>query len=165
LARGKTRGLLLNRTYLSPPYEHQTDDYDRKKALLKAELDAHHSKMQEKPFSSKVSPRGTFSTIKEAYGEDREYPNRSPPARRSPLMTHDTAFKPSNPPKKGRFGTLDKFPEYKEDPVRVAMRQPEQKEDRPKWKPNYKGSTVPSSSISTSVKNLKTEFPSVFTRV
>lgn len=37
-------------------------------------------------------------------------------------MTHDVPFKPSNPPKKGYNKTLDKFPEYKEDPLRFAAR-------------------------------------------
>lgn len=37
-------------------------------------------------------------------------------------MSHDEPFYPSNPPKKGYNKTLDKFPEYKEDPMRVVQR-------------------------------------------
>lgn len=37
-------------------------------------------------------------------------------------MTHDMPFKPSNPPKKGYNKTIDKFPPYKEDPLKFAER-------------------------------------------
>ena len=37
-------------------------------------------------------------------------------------MSHDAPFKPSHPPKKGYNRTLDKFPEYKEDPMKEIVR-------------------------------------------
>jgi len=37
-------------------------------------------------------------------------------------MTHDAPFSPAQPPKKGYNRTIAKFPEYKEDPMRVAQR-------------------------------------------
>jgi hypothetical protein len=49
-------------------------------------------------------------------GEDIEIPQRKAKSPRSPLMTHDVPFKPSNPSKKGYNKTIAKFPEYKEDP-------------------------------------------------
>ena len=49
-------------------------------------------------------------------------------------MTHDMPFKPSHPPKKGYNKTLDKFPEYKANPMRVVERKHEE-DDRAKWKP------------------------------
>jgi hypothetical protein len=60
----------------------------------------------------------TFFDPKATYGEDREYKQRPPQKKRDPLMTHDAPFYPSNPPKKGYNKTIDKFPPYKEDPMR-----------------------------------------------
>lgn len=144
------------------------DPYERKRELEREEMKHHHSKLQEKPFSNKVKPRETFSNIKEAYGEDREYPQRKYNDKRKPLMTHDVPFKPSNPPKKGYNGTIDKFPEYKEDPLKQAVRKKEEnkdKDDRGKWRTTHKKKTVPTPSITTNYRNLKSEFPSVFRRL
>ena len=66
--------------------------------------------------------RETFGTVKETFGEDRVYPQRKLPDARVPLMTHDAPFKPSNPPKRGYNKTLDKFPAYKEDPLKAVER-------------------------------------------
>lgn len=53
-------------------------------------------------------------------------------------MQHDMAFKPSNPPKRGYNKTLDKFPEYKEDPMKMVTRKktPDGADER-KWKPTH----------------------------
>lgn len=37
-------------------------------------------------------------------------------------MTHDRAFRPANPSKKGYNKTIEKFPPYKEDPMRFVTR-------------------------------------------
>jgi hypothetical protein len=37
-------------------------------------------------------------------------------------MQHDAPFKPSHPAKRGYNKTLDKFPEYKEDPMKEVKR-------------------------------------------
>ena len=51
-------------------------------------------------------------------------------------MSHDEPFYPSHPPKRGYNKTLDKFPPYKEDPLKVVTRkkEPEGGDER-KWKP------------------------------
>ena len=75
-------------------------------------------------------------------------------------MTHDIPFKPSNPPKRGYNKTLDKFPEYKEDPLRVVTRRKESVDDnKARWKPTHNQKTVPTPSVATQYKNLKSEFP------
>ena len=81
-------------------------------------------------------------------------------------MTHDVPFKPSNPPKMGYNKTLDKFPQYKPDPMRVITRKKpvEGEEERPKWRPTYNQRTKPSTSVVTANRNLRSEFPSVFKR-
>ena len=152
--------------YLGEKIPYVEDPFDRKKELERKELEEHHSKLQDKPFSQKVKQKHTFATIKEAYGEDRDYPQRPPPPKRQPLMTHDVAFKPANPSKKGYNKTIAKFPEYKEDPLKqVVRKQKQENEDDRKWRPNDFKKTVPSSSISSNYKNLKTEFPSIFRKL
>jgi hypothetical protein len=111
-----------------------------------------------------VKHKETFGTVKEVFGEDRVYPQRKPPAKREPLMSHDHPFKPANPPKKGYNKTIDKFPEYKEDPLKFAMRRktsPDE-EAKPNFKLTYNGKTVPTPSVTTHFKNLRSEFPSIF---
>lgn len=80
-------------------------------------------------------------------------------------MTHDMPFKPSNPPRKGYNKTISKFPNYKEDPLRVVERRKEPEEDKAKWRTTNKKRTVPCPSVTTNYKNLKSEFPSVFRRL
>jgi hypothetical protein len=81
-------------------------------------------------------------------------------------MTQDVPFKPSNPPKKGYNKTLDKFPAYKEDPMRVITRKKTaDNEDKGRWRPTHNKKTVPTPSVTTQYKNLKSEFPSVFRRL
>lgn len=113
-----------------------------------------------------MKQKETFATIREAYGEDRNYPQRSAEKKREPLMQHDVPFKPSNPPKRGHNKTIAKFPEYKEDPLKeVTRKQKQEGEDERKWKPSHNKKTVPTPSVSGNYKNLKTEFPSIFRRL
>ena len=116
------KGMVGKGTSFAGKLEHLPEPFERKRELEKKELQEHHSKMQEKPFSQKVKGRETFATIKEAFGEDRPYPPRTPPSKRQPLMTHEVPFKPSNPPKRGYNKTLDKFPPYIPDPMKVTVR-------------------------------------------
>jgi hypothetical protein len=83
-------------------------------------------------------------------------------------MTHDDPFYPSHPPKKGYNKTIDKFPPYKEDPMKQVTRKkaaPEGAEERPNFRPTYKEKTVPTPSVTTNYRNLKSEFPSIFRRL
>ena len=123
--------------------------------------------LQEKPFSNKVKGRETFNSVLNTYGEDRVYPPRPAPKKREPLMTHDFQFYPSSPAKKGYNKTIDKFPVYKEDPLKPVQRKKsvEGEEQRPSWKATYKKKSVPAPSVVTNLRNLKSEFPSVFKRV
>lgn len=49
-------------------------------------------------------------------------PHRKPVAKKQPNLVHDAPFKPSNPPKVGHNKTLEKFPEYKENPPKRVTR-------------------------------------------
>jgi Domain of unknown function (DUF4586) len=79
-------------------------------------------------------------------------------------MTHDAAFKPASPSKKGYNKTIAKFPEYKEDPLKAVTRKKEV-EGAPEekiWKPTHNKKTIPMPSVTTMHRNLKSDFPSVF---
>ena len=145
---------------------HMPDQYDHKKEIAKKERLDHEAKVQEKPFSQRIKPIATFATIKDAYGEDRVYPAKKPAEKRKPLMLHDAPFKPSHPPRKGYNKTIDKFPPYKEDPLKFAVRNKSAEADeKAKWKPTHNNKNVPTPSVTTNYKNLKTEFPSVFRKL
>jgi hypothetical protein len=109
-----------------------------------------------------VKKKETFATVKEAFGEDRTYLPKKPEEKRKPLMEHEAPFKPSNPPKRGYNKTLDKFPEYKEDPLKVVVRKKTPETDERKWKPTHNKKSMPTHSVTTNYRNLKTEFPSIF---
>ena len=117
--------------------EHMPDNYERRKELQRLERVEHEKKVQDKPFSQKVKPKETFTTVKEVFGEDRVYPQRKVHEKRKPLMLHDQPFKPSNPPKKGYNGCLDKFPPYKEDPMKAVTRKKTPENEKPNWKPSH----------------------------
>lgn len=133
--------------------------------MERKELEEHHKKLQEKPFSQRVKGRETFNDIKDILGENPPIPPRKASAPRPPLMTHDVPFKPSHPPRVGYNKTLGKFPTYKEDPMRVAVRRKEPEEDKAKWRATTQKRSVPCPSVTTNYKNLKSEFPSVFRRL
>jgi hypothetical protein len=80
-------------------------------------------------------------------------------------MEHDAPFKPSNPSKKGYNKTLEKFPEYKEDPLKEVVRQKEKEDERARWKSTHKHKSKPTPSVVTSFRNLKTEFPSIYRKM
>jgi len=40
----------------------------------------------------------------------------------TPKSVHENPFRPSNPGKQGYNRTINKFPEYKPDPIHIAVR-------------------------------------------
>lgn len=118
-----------------------------------------------------VRRRDTFNPVKEVFGTDvppvkeEHTPKRGHTPPHLPL--HEKPFKPSNPPKRGYNKTLEKFPPYKEDPLKFVERKKpvEGEEERPKFKPSYNKKSMPVVPVATNVRNLKTEFPSIFRRL
>ena len=84
-------------------------------------------------------------------------------------MTHDAPFYPSHPPKRGYNKTIAEFPRYKEDPPiqvkRKKSAEAEKTEEKPNFKPTHRKKTIPTPSVTTNFRNLKTEFPSVFRKL
>lgn len=118
-----------------------------------------------------VKRRDTFNPIKEVFGTDvplkkveEELKGQNPPPH---VPLHDKPFKPSNPPKRGYNKTIDKFPDYKADPLKFIERKKpvEGEEERPCFKPSHNKKSMPVVPVATNYRNLKTEFPSIFRRL
>ena len=124
--------------------------------------------LHDKPFSQKAKNQkwGTFNNPLDVYGEDVPIPARPPKAKPERPELHDRAFRTSGPPKKGKLGTLGKFPEHRADPPRV--RKPIKKEDTEDQPPGFKTTkkymSRPTPSVATNFRNLKASFPTAFVR-
>ena len=149
---------------------HMPEQYDYKQEVLTKERKIHESTLQEKPWSQMVKQKDTFNPVKEVFGTD------VPPVKEEPVVKvettpheplHDKPFKPSNPAKKGYNKTLDKFPEFKPDPMTFITRKKpvEGEEVKPNFRPSHNVKTMSSIPVATNYRNLKTEFPSIFRRL
>jgi len=91
-------------------------------------------------------------------------PQRQPKPQTAPVVEHDKPFKPSHPPRRGYNKTLEKFPNYVEDPLKEVTRRVavEGEEDRKKFRPTHRAKSRPTPSVATNMRNMKAMFPSVF---
>ena len=64
------------------------------------------------------------------------------------------------------IGTLDKFPEYKENPIKqtVRVKPIDGEEEKARWKMTTNSYSSPTASIATNMRNMKASFPTVFRR-
>jgi hypothetical protein len=144
------------------------DKYDIAREIAQKEREYHESKIQEKPFSNRAKHTETFNTHKQILMEDPAIPER--PKKEEPERPdiHDgKAFKPANPSKKGNHSTFQKFPEHKPDPPKDKkyVKPPEDApESPPGFKATYKFQSRPTPSIATNYRNLKSSYPSAFSR-
>jgi len=145
---------------LSKGYAHKPDPYNRPQELLAKEREEHKKKLQENPFRTVSHGNNLFVNAKKTFGKDEQVLEPGKPKQRRTLpKLHENPFKPSNPPKRGFNKTISKFPEYKPDPIKVAVRQiadPSKKTDP--FKPNNTADYErPTPSISLNKQNLKNE--------
>ncbi len=54
---------------------------------------------------------------------------------------------------------------YIEDPMRPVLRKKDEAEEKARWRSTHKYKSRPTPSVVTSMRNLKTEFPSVYRRL
>jgi len=145
---------------LSKGYKHQPDPYNRPQELLAKEREEHKKKLQEAPFRSVSPGNNLFVTTKKTFGKDEKVLQPGQPKPRGALpKLHENPFRPSNPSKVGYNKTISKFPEYKPDPIKIAVRKvvdPASKKDP--YKPNNTADFIrPTPSISLNKANLKNE--------
>jgi len=150
-----TIGHLMNK-----PYPHLADPYNRAQELLRKEKEEHKKKLQEAPFRTVSHGNNLFVNPKKTFGKDEKV---LPPPKIRPTTTpsklHEAEFKPSHPAKSGYNKTLAKFPEYKPDPIKIAVRKIENPaEKREPFRLNAPISEErPTPSISLNRQNLKNE--------
>lgn len=140
------------------------DDFNAPKKLANKERADAKIKEQEKPFSQRAKHTTTFNNPKGVYGEDIAIPERPAPPKREPAMQHDKPFKPSHPPRCGYNRTFNKYPEYKENPLKPTTRKAPVENEPAKFKPTYNDRSRPTPSVATNIRNLKASFPSAFRR-
>lgn len=172
------KGKVGHLTYFGGAIPYKEDDiYGNKKKTIKQELEYHHSKVQEKPFSQQAKRLkfGTFNNPKDVYGEDRPMPPKREKVSQSAAALpdvepveplHDKAFKPSGP-KKSIHPTIGGFPPYQPNPPRELKRKiivEGEEEERPRFKMTYNQKSLPCKSVATNYRNLKSAFPSAFAR-
>ena len=111
--------------------------------------------------------------MKEVFGKDdktKEEESKIRPPKKEAVkedIHEGKPFFPGNPGKRGQLGTIKKFPEHIPDPPKIKkyVKPPEDApEPPPGFKATYKYMTRPSPSIATNYRNLKSSFPSAFSR-
>lgn len=142
------------------------DKYDIARTLAKQEREYHMTKIQEKQFSQRAKHTDTFNTHKQILEENPPIAERKKKEEQEREDIHEgKAFKPANPGKRGKNGTLERFPLHKADPpkekkyVKPADDAPEVP---PGFKATYKYRSRPTPSVATNMRNLKASFPSAF---
>lgn len=147
-------------------YPHMKDEYDRKRELARQELFESQKKMQEKPFSQRIKPVDAFNNIESVYGEEGlTFKPKKPPAKPKPQVEHPGPFKPSNPAKKSVIDkTLARFPEHQGEKEEKKTRKEKVEDERPAWKPNTFKRTIPSPSVATNFKNIRSSLPAIMRR-
>jgi hypothetical protein len=139
---------------------HLADPYDRMRLLKTKEREEHKKKLQEAPFRSVSHGGENFTNSKRQFGKDGQCLKPGPlKAIENKGKMHEAAFRPANPSKYGYNKTIGKFPEYKEDPIRQAVRKHEDASGkRDPFRPNDTGFNIrPSPSVSLNRGNLKNE--------
>jgi len=145
---------------MSKTLPHLPDPYNRPQELLAKERAEHKKKLQEAPFRTVSHGNNLFVNGKKTFGKDEKvlqpgkFKSVSPRAK-----LHENPFRPSHPAKVGYNKTLAKFPKYKEDPIKIAVRKIEpagEKRDAFKLNNPDEG-TRPTPSISLNRQNLKNE--------
>ncbi len=100
------------------------------------------------------------------FGSDVPLPPEKPKEEPKPPMVQEVAFKPAKPPRTGYSCTFEKFPEYKENPLKFTERKRpvEGEESRPEFKKTTHFQSKPSPSVACNMRNIKASFPSLFKR-
>lgn len=150
------------------PIPYMESDYNIEKAILTKEMQNHQSLLQDKPWSQRASHMkklyvGTFNSLRAVLGEDREYPQRKPPAPPNISNAHegDRSFMPfgtnTNKKEASIQGTFEVFPGEQKGAIRQVKRVKldDTVEERPPFKMTNNRRGVPNASISCNVRNLK----------
>lgn len=104
--------------------EHAADVYEVHKLIAKKELAYHNTKIQDKAFCPRPKHTEYFNKPRDVLEEEPRMKDHKLKvdldAGKEPV--HDKPFYRGMIPKKGNKGTIDKFPEYVEDPPKEKKR-------------------------------------------
>ena len=142
------------------------ENYEGLREQAKAELEFHHSKLQDKPFSNRAKTIGKFNTDKAVYGLDQPMPelNRTADPRwAAKHAEHGKPFRPSHPPRADQISkSIGRFPGWVgEPPKEITKKEPADPDAPKKFKPTHNSKTVPCTSVVANLRNLRAAYPSV----
>jgi len=147
---------------------HMPDDYDAPRKQRLKEIEEHKAKCPEMPFRGGDYGNKNFQNNTETYNYDiPTHIAREAKPDKTPKVAHETAFRPSNPGRKGFKDSCFSMPEYVEDPVPGgALRKPPPEGEAP---PPYRVGAPrqvvnPTPSVVTMTRNMRNERPASFAR-
>jgi len=93
-----------------------------------------------------------------------DIPAKARKAELPPPMVQEVPFKPAKPPRRGYSCTLEKFPQYMENPLKFTERKRpvEGEEASPAFRSATHFKSRPTPSVVCNLRNMKSSFPSVF---
>jgi len=163
-----TKGVLFGMDEERAFPEHAPDDYEAPRQRRLEELNQHRAKLPEMPFKGMDFGGKHFQDNSELYTYDvPTHVPREPKQEIFKTAEHESAFKPSNPSKKGLVHGSFSFPEYLEDPVPggALRRPPPEGEQPPAFRlGNPRVNPKPTPSVVSMTRNMRSERPSSFAR-
>ena len=138
-----------------PVYEFIEDPYDRKHKQEVEELMKHKGKLQSSIFKAMDHGNRFFSDYQPKIQEVKLKIVEKKSL--SPKVNHE--IKPFYTVSSGSLGCFNKYPEHMHSLIEVPKKTT--LADKPSWKSTTSLRTIPSPSISNSIKNLRSEFPSL----
>ena len=141
--------------------EYIEDQYERKKILEKKEKARTRSIVHERAFRGMGHTGEAFVDVKNTYGEEGLNLKKSPVKQSKPsIFPHDRAFLlPSNTKQGKEYSSFQKFPEAIPDPAPKPQRR--EPNAAVPFKTAVASSSMPSSSITSMLNNLKSDYPSI----
>jgi hypothetical protein len=148
-----------SKKYFGKSPEYLKDEYDRRRELDYQEHQENKKKLQEQPFKSAHPGNRPFFNDKKTFFIEQPKPSSSPNIEsKKQIKYHDAPFKPSSNPKSGFNGGLNPFPEYKANPIHIAVRKADPAIKKDPFKPNNTAEyNRPTPSVSLNKINLKNE--------
>jgi len=164
-----TSGVLFGWSEERKFVEHVPDDFDAPKKQRLKELEEHRSKLQEAPFKGIDYGNRCFGNNTDTYHSDipTNVPRDKVPEDTTRRYPHESAFRPSNPSKKGALkGCLGGYPEWAEDPEPARKpRKPSGEEGPPPIRLGFPRQVCnPMPSVVTNLRNMRNERPASFAR-
>lgn len=144
------------------------DDYNTlKKIATEARIEHEETILkvgQGKPFSPMVRRTDHFFTNKETHMEDPILPPKEIPKKPRMFETLEVPMKLGFAGRTGHNSSFNAFPEYMEDPKKEVVRKAPEEDPLPGVRTGFKAKSKPTPSIACNIRNLKSSYPTAFSR-